>query len=206
LNRQGVLSASQFSTTTLVLMAVAIALNIAVGHTVQNILRLPIYLDSIGTVLVGVLAGPLAGLATGALANIIWGLITGTTSIIPFAITAAVIGFLAGIFGMRGWFAPSRGPRTWILVAFAGIITGVIAAIVSAPIAYFVFGGTTGGGTDVLVAIFRDMTDNIFLATQMQGLASDPVDKLATFVVAFVILVAVPVSVKTMFPQGEKTI
>ena len=51
----------QFSTQTLVLMAVAIAINIAVGYLVQNVLKIPIYLDSIGTVLVGALAGPLAG-------------------------------------------------------------------------------------------------------------------------------------------------
>lgn len=204
--RTGAWSMSQFTTSTLVLMAVAIAINIAVGYVVQNVLKLPIYLDSIGTVLVGVLAGPLAGAATGALANIIWGLTIGPNTITPFAVTAAVIGLMAGWFGARGWFAASGGSRTWGKVAIAGILTGIVAAIVSAPIAYFVFGGTTGGGTDALVAIFRSMTDNIFLATQLQGFASDPVDKLATFLVCMAILIAVPVTVKTTFPQGEKTL
>ena len=46
-------------------MPVAIAINIVLGYTVQNVLKLPIYLDSIGTILVGVLAGPLAGALTG---------------------------------------------------------------------------------------------------------------------------------------------
>lgn len=205
-SRSGAFSMSQFTTSTLVLMAVAIAINIAVGYVVQNVLKLPIYLDSIGTVLVGILAGPLAGAATGALANIIWGLTIGPSTITPFAITALFIGFLAGWFGARGWFAAAGGAMSWVRAAIAGVITGVVAAIVSAPIAYFVFGGTTGGGTDALVAIFRSMTDNIFLATQLQGLASDPVDKLATFLVAMAILIAVPVTVKTTFPQGEKTV
>ena len=49
----------EFSTRTLVLMPVAIAINIAVGEIVTR-LKLPIYLDSIGTVLVGALAGPWA--------------------------------------------------------------------------------------------------------------------------------------------------
>ncbi len=198
---------AQFTTPTLVMMAVGIAINIAVGHTTQNIIKFPsLYLDSIGTVLAGALAGPWAGLATGVLANVIWGLVLGIPSIIPFAITAAFIGFLAGVFGMRGWFASSGSPRTAGLAAVGGVITGVVAAIVSAPIAYYVFGGTTGGGTDALVAIFRSMTDNIFLAVQLQGLASDPVDKLVTYLVAFAILLAVPTSVKTIFPQGEKTV
>ena len=38
-------------------------------------LRLPIYLDSIGTVLVGVLAGPWAGALTGLLSNLIWSIL-----------------------------------------------------------------------------------------------------------------------------------
>jgi len=200
------LSMSQFGTSTLVLMVVAIAINIAVGYLIQNILKLPIYLDSIGTVIVGVLAGPLAGALTGVLANLIWGFTIGPNTIAPFAVTAGVIGFMAGWFGGQGWFRASGGATTWVKVAVAGIVTGVVAAIVSAPIAYFVFGGTTGGGTDALVAIFRSMTDNIFLATQLQGLASDPVDKLVTFLVAMAILLAVPITVKTTFPQGEKTI
>ena len=56
--------ARDLTTATLTLMAVAIAINIAVG-SIAVFLRLPIYLDSIGTVLVGALAGPWAGALTG---------------------------------------------------------------------------------------------------------------------------------------------
>ena len=55
-------------------MAVAIAINVAVG-SITFALRLPIYLDSIGTVLVGVLAGPWAGALTGLLSNLIWSIL-----------------------------------------------------------------------------------------------------------------------------------
>ena len=54
------------STATLTLMGVAIAINIAVG-SIAFALRLPIYLDSIVTVLVGELYGPWAGALTGVL-------------------------------------------------------------------------------------------------------------------------------------------
>ena len=56
------------ATRTLVLIPASIAINIALGSTVQQVLKLPIYLDSVGTVLTGVLAGPIAGLLTGAFA------------------------------------------------------------------------------------------------------------------------------------------
>jgi energy-coupling factor transport system substrate-specific component len=196
----------QFSTQTLVLMAVAIAINIAVGYLVQNVLKIPIYLDSIGTVLVGALAGPLAGAATGILANIIWGLTIGPTTIIPFFIVAGVIGLMAGLFGRRGWFSSKGSPKTLLLSAVGGFLTGIVAAIISAPIAYYVFGGTTGGGTDALVIIFRGFTDNVFTATLMQGGVSDPTDKTITFIIVWAILLAVPVTTKTIFAQGEKTI
>jgi energy-coupling factor transport system substrate-specific component len=196
----------QFNTPTLVLMALAIAINIAVGNTVQNVIKLPVYLDSIGTVLVGVLAGPLAGAATGILSNLIWAFTIGPTSVAPFAVVGGIIGFLAGLFGMRGIFSPKRGGMGVVWVIVGGFLTGVVAAIASAPIAYYVFGGTTGGGTDVLVGIFRGITDNVFTATLLQGGVSDPTDKTITFLVCWAILLAVPVTVKTIFPQGEKSV
>ena len=46
-------------------MPIAIAINIILGATVANALKIPIYLDSIGTILVAALAGPIAGALTG---------------------------------------------------------------------------------------------------------------------------------------------
>src|SRR3990170_6906695 len=131
------------STSVLALMPVAIAINIAVGALVVT-LKLPIYLDSIGTVLVGVLAGPWAGALTGLLANLIWGLSGLNVAYAPFAAVAAVIGLMAGLFGEGGWL------RRWWKVILAGLLTGLVAAAISAPISAYVFGGVTGSGQDVL--------------------------------------------------------
>ncbi|MFN5929905.1 MAG: ECF transporter S component, partial [Roseiflexaceae bacterium] len=78
----------------IILMALAIAINIAVGQLV-TVLKLPIYLDSIGTVLVGALLGPVAGALTGTLASLIWGLL-GNAYAAPYFIVATVIGLMAG--------------------------------------------------------------------------------------------------------------
>lgn len=97
----------ELSTATLTLMAVAIAINVAVGATVV-LLRLPVYLDSIGTILVGVLAGPWAGALTGLLANLIWAILPVPGGAGPtvafFAPVAAVIGLMAGFWAGRGAF------------------------------------------------------------------------------------------------------
>ncbi len=118
--------ARQFTTRVIVLMPVAIAINIVLGASVQQGLKLPIYLDSIGTILVGVLAGPLAGALTGILSNLIWGYLLpspiGSTTTGPFAITAGVIGLLAGLWGQFGLFRPRRGGAA----SFAAAVVAVV--------------------------------------------------------------------------------
>jgi hypothetical protein len=242
-----------FTSRTWVLIPIAIAINIVIGQLVIY-LQIPIYLDSIGTVLVGALAGPWAGLLTGALANIIWGYTLAPTSL-PFFYVAAVIGLMAGIAGRMGYFnkispkwlsaiigglffftltlfivtlinlevhpdgyliLPNAGDmiQQYLLIfivitvlgviagyffmaraafaGLAGLITGVVAAIISAPTAAIVYGGVTGAGTDLLVAAFRASGANILAATLAQGSVSDPLDKMISFLVVWGIIQALP--------------
>jgi len=250
----------EFSTRTLVLIPIAIAINIAIGQLVY-FLKLPIYLDSIGTVLVGALVGPWAGAVTGGLANVLWGIVPPPLQnaySVPFFYVAIVIGLMAGFFGKRGIFE-KESPR-WLsvvigavfffalalfilafvnvntdagyaaypsmkelvgkyLVVFvlaivvgaaigyfllrkggyvglAGLVTGVVAAIISAPTAAIVFGGVTGGGTDLLVAAFRNSGAPIMASVMAQGSVSDPFDKMLSFIVVWLILSALPVRFK----------
>jgi hypothetical protein len=264
--------ARQFTTRVIVMMPVAIAINIVLGYTVQSVLKLPIYVDSIGTILVGVLAGPLAGALTGILSNLIWQYapIIGGSNIGPFAVTAGVIGFMAGIWGYLGVFRsrPATGLRlavpaaiavaviavlaarmytipqytdpnvggypSWVYaaivaigvvaavavagfiyvrrdaagawVAVAGALTGIVAAIVSAPIAAVVYGGVTGSGTDVIVAALRQGGADVYNSSLGQGLFSDPIDKTITCFVVFVILSGMSTRFLARFPLGERLI
>jgi energy-coupling factor transport system substrate-specific component len=276
--------ASQFDTRTIVLMPIAVAINIILGATVANALKLPIYLDSIGTILVGALAGPVAGALTGFLSNTLW------TYVIPppfqngpaaaFGIVAVVIGVIAGLVGRAGWLRPRpdrpmgqlglaavitiavvigmaylaylgwtspafggqvnfnvagsdviftilgwlvlllvagtivgllallflRRDLTAAYVVIAGLGTGIVAALISAPISANVFSGVTGGGTDFLVAALRQAGADIGAATLGQGLISDPIDKITTFFVVYLILSAMARRTKARFPQGEQLI
>jgi energy-coupling factor transporter transmembrane protein EcfT len=89
-------------------------------------------------------------------------------------------------------------------VAGAGIITGIIAAFVSAPIAAIAFGGVTGSGTDLLVAALRQGGADVLSASLGQGLFSDPIDKTITSFVVFIVLTGVSVRVLARFPLGER--
>lgn len=173
------------SSTALALIPIAIAINVALGQLVQSVLKLPIYLDSIGTVLVGVLLGPLAGAITGLLANIIWGL-TLAPAALPFAAVAAIIGLIAGYAGQYG------AMKAWWKMALFGVLTGIVAAAISAPIATYVFGGVTGAGTDVLVAMFQSLGASVLGASFAQGAVSDPLDKTITYLIVWAIISALP--------------
>lgn len=185
-----------FTTVTWVMIPVAIAINIAVGQLIYA-LKVPLYLDSIGTILVGILAGPWAGALTGLLSNLIWGLSGLNVYYAPFAAVAAVIGLLAGLFGEALWM------RSWWKAILAGIITGLVAAAISAPIAAYVFGGVTGAGTDVVVAIFRGMGLGILPASFAQGVSSDPLDKAISYLIVWLIVRALPMRFLARFPRAE---
>ena len=79
-----------------------------------------------------------------------------------------------------------------------------MAALISAPIAAGVFGGVTGSGTDFLVAAFRQGGADIGAATLGQGLISDPIDKITTFFVVYLIVSAMARRTMARFPQGER--
>ena len=179
-------------TATVAMVPVAIALNIVVGQLV-SVIGLPIYLDSIGTVLVAALAGPAAGVVTGILTNVIWGL-TLSPIALPYAVVQVIIGVNAGNAARWGMF------RQFYLAPIAGAVTGLVAAMVSAPISAFVFGGATGGGTGAIVGAFQAMGQTLLGATTLQGLLSDPLDKAITFTVVVIILAALPSRFRQRFP------
>jgi energy-coupling factor transport system substrate-specific component len=78
----------------------------------------------------------------------------------------------------------------------AGLATGVVAAIISAPTAVVVFGGVTGGGTDLLVAAFLSNGSPLWASVMAQGSVSDPFDKMLSFMVVLFILRALPARFK----------
>ena len=136
----------QFDTRTLVLMPLAMALDIVLGTVVSSVLKLPIYLDSVGTILVAALAGPLAGALTGLLANLVWTYLApppfSSPYAAPFALVAVVVGLLAGTFARWGWLRPRPGASGARLVVAATVAIGLVALMaVLALRAWQVVGG-----------------------------------------------------------------
>lgn len=173
-----------FSTVTLALIAFAIVLNMAIGQLV-SLLKLPIFLDSIGTILVGILAGPLAGGLTGLLTNLIWGLISSPVAA-AFAPVAMTIGVVAGLCAKYGLF------KTWWQVIIAGVIITIFNAIVAVPIRLYMFGGITGSGADFMTAYMLALGKDLFGSVVVTVFTSNLLDKVVTALLAWGIVKALP--------------
>jgi PAS domain S-box-containing protein len=163
------------------LLAMAVIVNLVLGTLVRDVLLWPVYLDSVGTILAGALLGPLAGAAVGALTNILWGTVLGDPAVLPYTLTAAFIGWAAGYAAWRGAF------RRFGAVLLAGLLTGLGAAVISAPITAYVLRGVTGGGADDLTSYFTATGATLLQAATIQGFISDPLDKMLSFVAAWLL-------------------
>ncbi len=118
-------------------MPLAIAFNIILGQAVGAALKIPIYLDSIGTILVGALAGPIPGALTGLLSNLIWSYVVPPPLNSPtagaFAIVAAIIGLLAGVYARLGWFRPATQHTDPRLVIGGAIAIALVIVMACSP-------------------------------------------------------------------------
>ncbi len=172
----------KFETRTLILISVAVVINIVGGETV-HLLKLPVYLDSIGTILVGVLAGPLPGGIAGVLTNIIWALI----------IDPVAAPFVSGLLGRAGWFT------TWWRAAIAGAIVAIPSTIVGVPIIVFLFGGVTGGGPDFASAYMLAVGSSLLKSVGFTTLGINTIDKVLTALVVWNITRRLPLRLTTKF-------
>lgn len=171
----------------LALIVVCISINIGIGFIVSA-LKLPFYLDSIGTILATFLGGPLAGIATGVLSVVIGSIYTPT--LWAYAITAICIAVFTWATIKLGYL------RTLLATILGGIGLGIATAIVSAPITTYLFGGVSFAGADAITAYFAATGKTLLDSVVLGGLATDPVDKLFTSLIVYVLLKRIPKSWK----------
>ncbi|MCH7660689.1 MAG: ECF transporter S component [Euryarchaeota archaeon] len=188
----------EFTTLAWVLIPVAVGINV-VGGTVTNLLRIPIYLDVVGTILLALLAGPLVAAVGGILTNLILG-VTRSPTIIPFAVVNAAIALVAGYFAMRGWFRIREG-SDYLKLAGVGVIVALTSIVVSLPIVVTLFGGLTGTAPDIVVGVFLAAGFDLVPAVLASQLVIEPIDKIASVVIAYFIAKSVPERYRPSFGQ-----
>lgn len=182
---------SGLTTPVISLIAFATALNLSVGQ-IAAALKLPLYLDMLGTVLCAVIAG-FRPAATAAIASNILATPLGSPSMIFFVPVGIVVAGTTSLFRKMGVFS-----NAWS-AGIAGILQGAVAAAASAPIAAYVFGGVTFGGADVLVALYRGAGFSLLQSTWLQGMTSDIPDKVVTYLLIATIVRGLPERILSRF-------
>lgn len=185
---------ADFTPLTLALIPVAIALNIVFGQ-ISSTLSLPVFLDSLGTMLAALLAGPLVGGLVGLLTNLVWGLIADPVAA-AFAPVAMTIGIVTGLLAQVGMF------RRWWQAILSGVIIAVVISFVAVPIRIYLFGGVTGSGADFITAYLLAVGQGLFSSVLITVISSNLLDKTVTAFVAWALVRTLSNRFINLFPRA----
>ena len=168
-------------------MAFSIVINI-VGSFIAVVLKLPIFIDTIGTLLSAFLFGPVSGILTGVSTSLINGLTFDPYSLY-FMPVQIVVGFIAGLCYRKGLF---KGKRIVFGIVIITICGSFIAAIISA----YVFGGITSSGTSFIIMYLKQSGVNIITSIFSTQILFDLLNNIVTVFVALTLLKSMPRNIK----------
>lgn len=186
----------RISSSVLTLMVVCIAVNM-IGGQIASTLKLPIFLDAVGTMLAAILAGPVVGMLTGLCTNLVWGLISGPVAA-AFAPVSMVIGLGIGLMARAGWF--SSLPK----VIVSGVVVTIALTLVAVPIRVYLFGGVTGSGADFFVAYMNAVGQKLMQSVAITVVGANLVDKVLTAVIAWLLVKRMPRRALDAFPAAAR--
>jgi energy-coupling factor transport system substrate-specific component len=178
----------------LVVIRLGVAVNLVIGQVAAALL-LPVYLDTIGTVLVAALVGPRAAIVAGLTSQVLNAVLSGNFTWLPFGAVQIVIALYAAAAARLGAFRRLRAAIP------AGLGLGLVAASTSAPISYFLFGGVTAGGVTAVTTVLRALGAPLPVAVAAASYATDLLDKTLVFALVAVVLRSLPRQMAVRFPM-----
>ena len=187
-------SQKTWTTMTLAMIPICIAINF-VGAQIANALKLPMYLDVIGTIMMGAICGPVPGIVLGALSSLINSI--GAPASIAYIPATVAYGLLAGLFAKKGFF--KSVPKLIV----AGFVIALVGVAISTPITAFLYGGITGTGQSVIIMAMQAMGIGLVPATVISGFITEFADKLISAFIVFFVGKALSDRQLSKFPLGH---
>ena len=176
-------------------IAMAVGINV-VGGQLALLLRLPIYLDSMGTILTGALWGPWFGMAPSFLSGILMGMTTDIYSLY-FAPVGMVMGFMNGLVWQRWiWKRIGMAGNGKAMIWLWALAVAIPGTMVSSVICAVVFGGITSSGSAVLVQLLAKTPMGMTAAIFLVQIVTDYLDRALSMMVVSVFLQALPVGIR----------
>ncbi|MEC5320604.1 ECF transporter S component [Brenneria populi subsp. brevivirga] len=179
--------------------ALAVAINVIAGSIVGN-LKIPfLFLDTVGTIFIAAVFGPLWGGLVGLLTNLVLGVTTSYTAI-PFALVNILVGVVVGYSARKKGFQFSSA-------LFSGVLLGFLCPAVGTVIAIGLFGGLTGGLHDVAVLWLKQAGSSLFTAAFLPRLAENLVDKILSALLVYYVVKNLPQSLlkRPVLPVKEQS-
>lgn len=164
-------------------IALAAVINI-LGAQIALLLKLPVYLDTIGTIFTAALLGPVYGILPGLLSGLITGLTTDIYSLY-FSPVQIVTGIAAGIM------FKTKFMKKWSLPIGALFIT-IPGTLVASLISAFLFGGVTSSGSSLIVMFLRSIGVNEIISVFVVQVITDFIDRSIAIGLVIVIIAALP--------------
>lgn len=179
----------------LLLIPVGVALDFALA-ALNNALKLPLFLDSVGHILAGMLGGPVVGGVTGFL-----GVLTNSTfqpSAIVWCFQGATIGVVAGLLAQGGMF------RNWRRAIISALIIIVTSITMSSVISIIVYGGIDTYTSSVLVVFFEKVGLSLVPAVVVKSTIIELVDKTISVGLPFLVITGMSSRLLNQFVTGSK--
>ena len=183
-----------FSMLAILIIPVAVAVNF-VGGQLASMLKLPMYLDTIGTIFCSMLCGPWVGAVSGAVTNIVLGFANPVN--FWFLPVNVIVGLTTGWMSRKGWFQKP------VMTAVGIVLMAIISTVASAPIAVLVFGGVTGAGTSLFTATLMAAGTNIWTAFFGTEGIFTIIDRIISFLISVAVIKVIPARTLVKFGCGE---
>ncbi len=180
------------------LIPLGIAVNFVLGQIVQ-LLKLPVYFDAVGTMVVGALCGPVYSIITALVIGCLLS-ITHPSNLLYLGNYFAV-GLTAGLVASWGWF--KNIGKTVVYGLIIGLICGLLGSIVTVS----VYGGYTASPTGVITGfIVKTFNLGLFAANTISEGLSDVVDKIPSAIIMLIAVRSIPNRFLLKLPYGNKYI
>lgn len=185
-----------FTVPTLLLTLACLALNIALAKLTLW-LGLPVFLDSVGTVLAAALGGGLPGVAVGFLTNVINSV--GDPITLYYGTVSVLIALLAAGMSRRGWL---RKPVGALAAAF---VFAAVGGGLGSVLTWLLYGMNIGEGisSELAASLHATLPMGAFASQLTADVGIDILDKLITMLIVFPVLRFLPQKLCAVLPYGE---
>jgi len=179
----------------LLLIPVGVALDFAL-FALNNALHLPLFLDSVGHILAGMLGGPVIGGITGFL-----GVLTNSSfqpAAVVWCFQGMTIGIIVGLLAQAGMF------KNWRRAIISGLIVIATSATLSSVISLVVYGGIDGYTISFIRAALVRMHWSMVSAVIITSVIIELIDKTISVGLPFLVIRGMSNRLLNQFVTGPK--